>query len=250
MIDIAARRRLRETIAALSTRTTERGCTEAEAMAAAAKVAELLSKHGLDPVALEFEEGRIEIGRRTVVDEIWSNVATFCHCKLWYSGCGGRWTVVYFGRWNDVIVAEYLHALLERHVKAATREWQKTQEYRRRRSTKTKREATKAFQQGLVRALAGKLWDQQWRRTPKVEGGNHLALVLSPLAAVEAEMERCRIDLSGKPLAPVKGAGKRFDNEQWSGRAAARNIDINAAVNGGRRPGVAALLPAMGGDRA
>ncbi|MGE4529571.1 MAG: DUF2786 domain-containing protein [Rhodospirillaceae bacterium] len=242
MIDPNARRRLRETLAALRARTTERGCTEAEALAAAAKAAELLSKHGLDEAALEFEEYRVEIGRRTVVDELWGQAAIFCHCKLWYSRWGGRWTVVYFGRWNDVAVAEYLHALLERHVKAATREWQKGPEYRRRRTTKTKREATKAFQQGLVAALKTKLWEQQWRRTPKVEGTNHQALVLSPLAAVEEALKRKGVQFSSKPLAPVKGAGKKFDNEQWSGAAAARNIDINAAVNGGRRPGVAGLL--------
>ncbi|MGE4526806.1 MAG: DUF2786 domain-containing protein [Rhodospirillaceae bacterium] len=242
MIDTEARRRLRETLAALRARTTDRGCTEAEALAAAAKASELLSKHGVTEAALEFEEYRVEIGRRTVVDALWSQAAIFCHCKLWYSGCGGRWTVVYFGRWNDVAVAEYLHALLERHVKAATREWQKGPEYRRRRTPKTKREATKAFQQGLVSALKAKLWEQQWRRTPKVEGTNHQALVLSPLAAVEDALQRKGIQFDSKPLAPVKGAGKKFDNEQWSGAAAARNIDINAAVNGGRRPGVAGLL--------
>lgn len=242
MIDTEARRRLRETLAALRARTTDRGCTEAEALAAAEKASELLSKHGLDAAALEFEECRMEIGRRTVVDALWPQVAIFCHCKAWYSGCGRSWDLVYFGRWSDVAVAEYLHALLERHVKAATREWQKGEEYRRRRSPKTKREATKAFQQGLVSGLKSKLWDQQWHRTPKVEGTNHQALVLSPLKAVEDALCRKGVQFASKPLAPVKGAGKRYDNENWSGQAAARNIDINAAVNGGRRPGVAGLL--------
>ncbi|SBW09227.1 hypothetical protein KL86APRO_12546 [uncultured Alphaproteobacteria bacterium] len=244
MIDTEARRRLRETIAALSARTTDRGCTEAEALAAAEKVAELLSKHGVvDPATLEFDEARIEIGRRTVVDELWPQVAVFCHCKLWLSGSNRKWAVVYFGRWNDVLVAEYLHALLERHLKDATREWQRSHEYRRRRSPKIKREATKAFQQGLVHALRGKLWSLQWRCTPKVEGTNHQALVLSPLAAVEEELNRRGMQF-GKPLAPVKGASKKFDDEQASGRTAARDIDINAAVAGGRRPSVAGLLAA------
>ena len=242
MIAPEQRKKLRETIAALKAKTTGNGCTEAEALSAAEKVAELLSKHGVADVAqLEFEQVSVEIGRRTVVDNLWGQVAVFCHCKLWYRGDGRRWAVVYFGRWNDTAVAEYLHGLLERHIKEATKAFQKTKEYTRRRSPRTKREATKAFQEGLVSALANKLWAFQWRRVPKVEGTNHQALVLSPLGAVEAELEKMNIQFSGKPLAPVKGASKNFDNEKGSGAAAARHIDINAAM-GATRPGVAGLL--------
>lgn len=242
MIAPDQRKRLRDTIAALKAKTTGNGCTEAEAMAAAEKVAELLSKHGVaDAAELEFAELAVDIGRRTVVDNLWGHVAIFCHCKHWYSGDGRRWALVYFGRWNDVAVAEYLHEVLSRHIKAATREFQKTKEYTRRRSPRTKREATKAFQEGLVDALADKLWAIQWRRVPKVEGKNHHALVLAPLAAVEEALERRNIRFSDKPLAQVKGANKAYGNEKNSGAAAARGIDINATV-GATRPGVAGLL--------
>ena len=88
-------------------------------------------------------------------------------------------------------------------------------EYTRRRSPKTKREATKAFQE---------------------------ALVLAPLGAVEAELERRGMKFSEKGLKPVKGASaKGFDAAKDHGHAAARNIDINAAM-GATRPGVAGLL--------
>ncbi|MBC7953158.1 MAG: DUF2786 domain-containing protein [Rhodospirillaceae bacterium] len=242
MIAPQDRKKLRDTIAALKAKTTGNGCTEFEALAAAEKVSELLSRHGIaDSAELEFDQVSVEIGRRTVVDNLWGQVAVFCHCKLWYRGDGRRWAAVYFGRWNDAAVAEYLHTLLERHINGATKAFQKTKEYTRRRSPKTKREATKAFQEGLVAALADKLWAIQWRRVPKVEGTNHQALVLSPLGAVEAEMDRQNIRFSGKPLAPVKGASKSFDNEKGSGAAAARHIDINAAM-GRTQPGVAGLL--------
>lgn len=245
MIAPDQRRKLRDTIAALKAKTTGNGCTEAEAMAAAEKVAELLSKHGVEDAAeLEFDQHQVEIGRRTVVDELWSHLAVFCHCKLWYSSewMTKRWSIVYFGRWNDVAVVEYLHGLLERHIKAATRDFQKTKEYTRRRSPKTKREATKAFQEALVNGLANKLWAIQWRRTPKVEGQNHRALVLAPLGAVEAELERRGVKFSEKGLKPVKGASaKGFGAAKDHGNAAARNIDINAAM-GRTEPGVAGYL--------
>lgn len=245
MIAPDQRKKLRDTIAALKAKTTGNGCTEAEAMTAAEKVAELLSKHGVEDAAeLEFDQHQVEIGRRTVVDELWSHLAVFCHCKLWYSSdwMTKRWSIVYFGRWNDVAVVEYLHGLLERHIKGATRDFQKTKEYTRCRSPKTKREATKAFQEALVNGLANKLGAIQWRRTPKVEGQNHQALVLAPLGAVEAELERRGMKFSEKGLKPVKGvSAKGFDAAKDHGHAAARNIDINAAM-GATRPGVAGYL--------
>lgn len=242
--DQPARHKLREIIAALRARTTHNGCTEAEALAAAEKMAELLSKNGVEDVTeLEFDEHKVEIGRRTVVDTLWDHLAVFCHCKLWYSKDWPtkRWHITYFGRWNDVAVAEYLHSLLERHVKAATREFQKTKEYTRRRSPRTKREATKAFQEALTNGLSNKLWAIQWRRTPKIDGTSHQALVLAPLGAVEAELERRGVKFSERGLKPVKGASKGFDNAKDHGSAAARNIDINAAVSG-QRDGVAGYL--------
>ena len=44
-------------IEALRSRTTDRGCTEAEAMAAAAKVAALLDRHGLSMAEVERRGG-------------------------------------------------------------------------------------------------------------------------------------------------------------------------------------------------
>lgn len=245
MASFEDRRKLRAILAALRARTTERGCTEAEALAAAEKVSELLSKHGIaDATELEFDQWEMDIGRRTVVDSLFTQVATFCHCKVWYSRdvLRQRWTIVYFGRWGDVAVAEYLHTLLTHHIRAAARAYRKTPEYTRRRSAKTKREALKAFHEGLALGLRHKLWDIQWRRVPKgPPGSDHRALVLLPLAAVEAELER-RGKRFGKALAPVKGAARSFDREKGSGEAAAWGIDINAGVGADSRSGVAGLL--------
>jgi hypothetical protein len=232
----ADRRKLRDTIAALKAKTTAAGCTEAEAMLAAEKVAELLGKHGVDNVDdLEFDEVAIEIGRRQVVDRLWPSVATFCHCKHWLVGNGRTWKVVYFGRWTDVLVAEYLHELLSRQIRAATGEFMKSKEYTRRRSPRTKREAKKAFQHGFVTGLADKLWAVQWRRFPKVEGARHQDIVLSPLAPVQEALDRRDMKWS-KPLAPVKGTAKGFENEHHTGAGAGRQVEINAAVTGSAPP--------------
>lgn len=243
MTDPAKRRKLRETIAALSARTTDRGCTEAEALAAAEKAAELLSKHGVEDAAdLAFEELAIDIGRRTVVDSLWANVARFCHCTSWLRSSRDRsFDFVYFGRWEDVLVAEYLHGLLDRHIQGAAKAFKASAAYKRRRSDRTRREAVKAFQEGIVMALKEKLWAIQWRRFPKVEGANHYTLVLSPLKPVEDAMNR-RADLTfSAPLKPVKGATKGFDDERGHGHRAGRDIEIHAGLSGSSNQ-VAGLL--------
>jgi hypothetical protein len=242
MIDPSARRKLRETIAALTARTTDRGCTEAEALAAAEKVAELLAARGLSDLAdLEFDEIRIAIGRRTVIDRLWGVVGQFAHCKTWYLGHGQKYDIVYFGRWGDVQVAEYLHHLLDRQIRAAVRDWQRGPEYKRRRTARTKREATKAFVEGMVTHLMQELWGLQWRRFPQVGGiAEHRALVLAPIADVEREMERRGVELVST-LKPVKSAGRGFGAESASGSRAASGIAIHAPVNGAQAE-IAGLL--------
>lgn len=237
------RSKLRDTIAALKARTTGNGCTEAEAIAAAAKVAELLTKHGIaDPADLDFDQWAAEIGRRSAVDDLWDAVAAFCYCKLWYEQTGKGWSVVYFGRWHDVMVAEYLHTLLVQTVASATRSFQKSPEYTRRRSPKTKREATKAFRQSMAETLSARLMGLLWRRGERPGGGHDsYAVILSPLQAVDAEIKRRGISFSTKTLDPVQGVKRGFDTAKSHGQAAARSVDIHAAV-GSSRPSVVGLL--------
>lgn len=235
------RTKLRGRIEALRGRTTDRGCTEAEAMAAAEKVSELLHRAGVTDLAeLEFDQVAIEIGRRSVIDPLWSSVATFCHCEIWWAK-GTKLKLVYFGRWNDAMVAEYLHQVLVRHVAEATKAFRATPEYKRRRTARTRRETQKAFQEGLARGLAEKLWSLQWRRFPRSgTPAEHKALVLAPLAAVKAEIERRGIAFSG-PMKPIKGAGRDFDHHKTTGTAAARDININAPVAAAAPP-IAGLI--------
>jgi hypothetical protein len=233
--------KIRATIAALKAKTTANGCTEAEALAAAEKVAELLTRHGIAEEDLAFGEAGVDIGsKRTPLTTLFGAVALFCHCRGFLVRKGNRIVYTYFGRASDLLVAEYLHEVLGRHVKDAMKAFKARPEYRRRRKPHTRSSAERAFLTSLCIVLSNKLWALQWRRQPQTTGAaDHRALVLAPLGAVDAEMARRNIVL--RDCRPLKTANRRFDDARVIGVAAAHAIDINAPV-GAAAGGTAGLL--------
>ena len=99
-------------IRALASRTVERGCSEAEAMVAAAKVGELLDVYGLTMSVVELREEAC-IQRTLVFDDPRRQAMNWLFpALLRFTGCRG-WTVgradyVIFGLEPDVQMAEYL----------------------------------------------------------------------------------------------------------------------------------------------
>lgn len=109
--------RVKGLIRALAERTVARGCSEAEAMAAAAKVGELLAVYGLTmtEVALRDEtciERRLAIDGpgATAIRWMFPAVLRFCGCRGWTDG---RRDLVLFGLEPDVQLAEWLLLVLD-----------------------------------------------------------------------------------------------------------------------------------------
>jgi hypothetical protein len=99
-------------IRALAARTVERGCSEAEAMAAAAKVGELLEVYGLSMSEVELREEtcvqRVMVfddPRRQAMGWLFPALLRFTECRGWTVG---RADYVMFGLEPDVQMAEYL----------------------------------------------------------------------------------------------------------------------------------------------
>jgi hypothetical protein len=99
-------------IRALAAKTVERGCSEAEAMAAAAKVGELLDVYGLSMSEVELREESCVQRRaafagpaRTALRWVFPALLRFCECRGWTDG---RHDFVLFGLEPDVQMAEWL----------------------------------------------------------------------------------------------------------------------------------------------
>ena len=90
----AALGRLKTRIQGLRSKTTDNGCTEAEALLAAAKVAELLDRYDLSLTDVEIRDARCERReyetyrkKRIPLDDCVGAIANFCDCRVW--GAGG-----------------------------------------------------------------------------------------------------------------------------------------------------------------
>jgi hypothetical protein len=121
--------RVKARIRALAAKTVERGCSEAEAMAAAAKVGELLDIYGLSMSEVELREEACVQRRvpargpgRVALRWLFPALLRFCECRGWTDG---RHDLVLFGLEPDVQMAEYLL-----HVIAHALAWEEAQ-YRR-----------------------------------------------------------------------------------------------------------------------
>src|SRR3954462_11165575 len=104
-------------IRALAAKTVERGCSEAEALAAAAKVGELLEVYGLSMSEVELREEACVQRRlattgpqRLALRWLFPALLRFCECRGWTDG---RQDFVLFGLEPDVQMAEYLLRVIE-----------------------------------------------------------------------------------------------------------------------------------------
>jgi len=151
------RQRAAELLRKLRRITVEAGATEAEAINAAEKARKLADDHGLpqdeDPVV----EVRVEVGRVRLrpIDCVWPAVGRFCHASV-VMVPGASMQVAYIGRTVDVLLAEWLHTLLKRHIDKSLAAFKTQAEYKRRKPHR-RRVAAAAFVQAMAVALCARL---------------------------------------------------------------------------------------------
>ena len=129
--------RVKARIKALAEKTVSNGCTEAEAMAAAAMVGRLLQRYALSMDEIEVREARcvqvtVPLGglRRRPIDGCVPAIGRFCDCKVWLqrgasdgrdgNGDGHadpesrKACYVFFGFETDIALARYLFVVIDR----------------------------------------------------------------------------------------------------------------------------------------
>lgn len=112
-------------IRAIAARTTDNGCTEAEAMSAATILAKLLAEHGMSMSDAEIGEELckteyLDTGRKAAHEVRFSVVAIadLCDCKCWGEQRNGTRNIVYFGLPGDVESAVYLTSVIRASMDA------------------------------------------------------------------------------------------------------------------------------------
>jgi hypothetical protein len=219
---------LKARIRAMQARTTARGCTEAEALAATAKVLEMMREHGLTDDQVACGNVVVSLGRRarTQVDRLWALVAEVCHCEA-YMRTGGvtPLSIVYTGRlpWPDV--AAWMHGVITGAAARAMRDFTKSPIYRARRTDRTRTAARRHFITGFVDGLSLTLHALMREDAAAQARADDIAVARRALANMEFGKT--------KPIARPKATGA-FAPVADAGVTAGLNTSVNWGVAGGK----------------
>ena len=163
-LNLAALDKLKLRIQALRAKTIDNGCTEEEALSAAAKVAELLDRHDLSLTDVELRAAPCERRayetrrkKRIPLDDCIGAIAHFCDCRVWREkNAAGETSYVFFGLRSDIEVAHYLTELIDAAVRAELGRFKTSADYGRFRHQQ-RHLANASFALGMVASIADKL---------------------------------------------------------------------------------------------
>ena len=197
--------RVLQRIQALRAKTVDLGCTEEEALAAAAKVAELLDRYGLTLDEANIREEICEgIGvstdrrRPAPVDACVQVIAAFCDCKAWgEKTASGTLRFVFFGLKADVQAARFLHELITVTFESETWAFRKGEIYSEL-AGGDRRTASNSFQLGLANGINAKLMSLKADRHAAMVKTSGRDLVPLKTSVVEEELEKLGMNFVSK----------------------------------------------------
>jgi hypothetical protein len=239
--------RVKGRIKALTAKTVANGCTEAEAMAAAAMVGRLLERYALSMDEIEIRTARcvqVEVPfggrRRRPIDGCVPAIARFCDCKVWLARAaapdpetpdfdptrpGSRY--VFFGFETDTALATYLFTVIDRAVATETAAFrQLNPQFRGVRL----RQASASFQHGVVARVSYRLDEMHRARDAVVRAqrATGTALILAKDRVVEDAFRETAVR-----LVSMSATGRRVINTAFrAGWAAGERVNLNRPMPG------------------
>jgi hypothetical protein len=185
----------------LRAKTVANGCTEGEALAAAAKVAELLDRYDLSLSDVEIRETACERRvyetrnrKRIPIDDCIGALAGFCDCRVWREkDAAGEVRYVFFGLPADIEAAHILTELVDTAVRTELGRYKTSAEYRRF-CHQERHLANASFALGMVGSIADKLEAMKAERD-KVKNSTGRGVVVLKTAVVDTELEKLDLEL-------------------------------------------------------
>jgi hypothetical protein len=231
--------RLKTRIQALRAKTVQNGCTEQEALAAAAKVADLLDQHDLSLSDVEIREEPCERAvvetyrrQRVPLDGCVNAIAAFCDCRVWREkNSRGENRYVFFGLSPDVAVAHYIADLVSTAMTVEAGRFKRTAGYLRYRPD-ARRTVSASFLHGMAASIGEKLTAMK-RERDAMNASTGRDLIVVKQAVVDEELAKL-----GLWFGTARAPGRRVAATAFeAGQAAGRNLRINpgVGVDGGRR---------------
>ena len=230
--NLAALDKLKLRLQALRAKTVDNGCTEDEALSAAAKVAELLDRYDLSLTDIDIREAPCERRayetfrkKRIPLDDCIGAVANFCDCRVWREkNQAGESRYVFFGLRSDIEVAHYLTELIDAAVRSELGRYKTTSGYGRFQHNQ-RHLANASFALGMVASIADKLTAMKASRDA-VNHGTGRGLVVLKASIVDAEFDKLELNLRAQ-----RGSGRMVSLTAYeAGGVAGATLAINPAI--------------------
>jgi hypothetical protein len=226
-------------IRALAARTVERGCSEAEAMAAAAKVGELLEVYGLSMSEVELREEtcvqRVMVfddPRRQAMSWLFPALLRLVECRGWTVG---RADYVIFGLEPDVQMAEYLMQVIATALHYEESRFRRSPDYLRSRAAP--QSVLRSFRIGFADRLAARLeelgahrraTEQAQQQAQQASGGTSLMVIK------ERKIEDGFRSLGVRLRTVTRSTVVRDKGAYGRGREAGGRVGLDRPVGAGR----------------
>jgi len=233
-LNLAALDKLKLRIQALRAKTIDNGCTEDEALSAAAKVAELLDRHDLSLTDVELRAAPCERRvyethrkKRIPLDDCIGAIAHFCDCRVWREkNAAGETSYVFFGLRSDIEVAHYLTELIDTAVRTELGRFKTSADYARFRHQQ-RHLANASFALGMVTSVAARLTAMKAGRD-QVNQSTGRGLVVLKTSVVDAEFDKLGLNLRAQ-------------------RSTSRMVSMTAYEAGGAAGAALPISPGIGG---
>lgn len=247
------RDRIKQKVAKLLNMTVDRGASEAEAMAAADRAAELMAHYDIEASELSIRSARA-VEQRVAVRKYGSlniampcarHIAQFCDCKYWLStetdprdeDLPEVWqrkerAVAFFGLPADAEIAAYLFDLITNVISAEIDIYKVSADYQS--DGVNGRTAITSFIKGMEETINSRLDALRDEKHQTVQQSTGRSLVLLKEAQIEEDFAATGIRLvSGG--GSYRGGGS--SGAEASGRAAGGRVSLSSGVGAGRSAG-------------
>lgn len=221
-------------IKALAAKTVENGCTEEEAMAAMAKMGELMDRYGIESSETEIREEKCITGihggeRLKVHPSSWcaKAVAEYCDCRVWHRTGTGK--IAFFGLPADVEVAVYLMQVIEGALNRGFKTFKRSPDYplhdpfpKRTRNT---------YMVAFTNRVNSRLHEMRAaRHTEQLVTTTGTALMVVKQQVVAEQMEAAGIEIKGGGRSTTLISGN--DAARAAGVAGGNAVHLGAAISG------------------
>jgi hypothetical protein len=249
MANTTERQKAADRIRALMSKTTNRGCTEAEAIAAMNKVGDLLEQYNLtmDEVSLREQKCKhltIPTGRKSANSMQWIIVTLgrFADCIVWQSRHSNSYRTKevsyhFYGQEQDVAIAEYMYHLINNTMENETEAFKRSRDYADAAMERGgRRRASTSFQRGFIDRITSRLDEmkdevverEERRRRELATPGTDLVVLKEAL--VQQEFNEDKNTPNGLITRTASRSANNYD-AYVQGKSAGSRMNLNGGVS-------------------